>query len=268
VPEGRNAWKSSQPFGAGEIESFLREQRGTRTPGVAPARRFSDVLLPAPWLRAIAAERLAWDAARGEQLFLVQFVRESTDLSVRLVPADDALPGWQDRVAMSLVPADMKPAEGAAQACAFRREENTLVATMRASRPGLYRITVSSGDRVAVVFPDDLPVVVPCAEARPMNGTYRDWSAYFYVPRGTKEVRFMAGGHGELFDQVGRPLFWLNGRPPATYSVGVGEGQDGKVWQVRHAEGAVTLLNVPPYFSPTPSQLLLPRDVLATDAGS
>ena len=269
VPEGRNAWKSSQPFGAGEIEAFLREQRVTRTPGVAAARHFSDFLFPAPWLRTFAAERLAWDAARGEQLFLVQVVRGRPDFPVRLVPADDALAGWQDRVAMALVPADMKPAEGdAAHAGEFRREEGTLVATVRASRPGLYRVTVSSGDRVAVAFPEDMPMVVPCAEARPMNATYRDWSAYFYVPRGTKVVRFMAGGHGELFDHVGRPVFWLNGRPPARYSVGVGEGQDGKVWQVRHAEGAVTLLNVPPYFSPTPSQLLLPRDVLASDAGS
>ena len=99
-----------------------------------------------------------------------------------------------------------------------------------------------------------------------MNANYRHWMGYFYVPKGTKAIGLFGGRHGEVRDSHDRPHFWLNGREPNFYSVPVPPGEDGKVWRVRYAKGAIRLLTVPPCFAITPAGLLLPREVVEKDA--
>ena len=100
-----------------------------------------------------------------------------------------------------------------------------------------------------------------------MNGHYTDlWQLYFYVPRGTKVLGLFGGGHGEVRDSAGRPIFWLNGREPNYYSVPVPDGEDGRLWSFRYARGSMRLLTVPPYLARSPAELLLPAEVVAHDA--
>jgi len=139
--------------------------------------------------------------------------------------------------------------------------------TLTLPEPGLYRVTVSDGnDKTEVKWPAGQPMTVVSSDAAPINSSYGQWTAYFYVPRGTKVLGFFGGGHGELRDSHDRPLFWLNGREPNFYSLTVPPGEDGQLWQVRFAKGALRLLTVPPCFSDTPVGLLLPREVVERDA--
>jgi hypothetical protein len=130
----------------------------------------------------------------------------------------------------------------------------------------LYRVSVrDGGDKTLVEWPADRSVAVRSDHASPLNDTYRQWSGYFYVPRGTTHLGFHGGDHGEIRDSEDRPLFWFNGRPANFYRVSVPAGQDGKVWRVRYMNGSLRLLTVPPYIARTPGELLLPREVIASD---
>ena len=70
-----------------------------------------------------------------------------------------------------------------------------------------------------------------------MNGTYAQWAAFFYAPKGARQVGFFGGEHGELLDAEDRVVFWLNGREDNFYSVDVPQGQDGRFWSVGYVRG-------------------------------
>jgi hypothetical protein len=137
---------------------------------------------------------------------------------------------------------------------------------LTAKEAGLYRIAVSDGgDRTDVQWPAEQAMTLHSSHDAPMNDTHVQWTLYFYVPKGTKEIGLFGGGHGEVRDSDNRPHFWLNGREPNYYSVPVPAGQDGRLWSVRSGRGAIRLLTVPPCFAATPQGLLLPKEVLAKE---
>ena len=132
-----------------------------------------------------------------------------------------------------------------------------------------YKIVVKDGnDRTQVNWPKEQFMAIASTQENPMNRFYGLWMGYFYVPKGTKMIGIFGGEHGEVRDSQDRPHFWLNGRERNYYSLEVPKGQDGQFWRVRYVRGALRLLTVPPLFSPTPQQLLLPREVVSQDASS
>lgn len=131
---------------------------------------------------------------------------------------------------------------------------------------GLFRLTIGDGkDRTLVKWPSSQAMTVLSSPDAPMNQFYEQWTQYFYVPNGTKEIGLYGGEHGEVRDSANRPHFWLNGREPNYYSVPVPPGQDGKIWSVRYGRGPIQLLTVPPCFASMPQGLLLPKEVVERD---
>ena len=106
--------------------------------------------------------------------------------------------------------------------------------------------------------------IVSTADA-PMNENYSSWTLCFYVPLGTKVVGLHGGGHGEVHDSAGRLVFSLNGKEPGFHGVEVPEGQDGRLWRIRHGRGPVRLLTVPPCLARSAEELLLPKEVVEAD---
>ena len=134
------------------------------------------------------------------------------------------------------------------------------------AQPGLYKAVVrDGGDRTQVAWPAGQRMTIVSAADAPMNESYSSWMLYFYVPKGTKVVGLHGGGHGEVHDSAGRPLFWLNGKEPGYYSVEVPQGQDGRLWRIRYGRGAVRLLTVPPSLARNAEELLLPKEVVVAD---
>ncbi len=279
VAEGKNPWKSSEPFTETELAAFRKE-------GIAAHKLVDLQFTPVAYSGDLipAAERLRFadpklpmpnelNAGRGVQAFLTYIEKAPRDIELKITGG--LIAHYRDRGNVKI--AVMKL--GGASATG---EKETLVASDRSvppdgkehvvkltvKEPGLYRVTVSDGnDRTQVKWPTDLPLTIASSQDAPMNGTYGQWMGYFYVPKGTKIIGLFAGEHGEVRDSEDRPQFWLNGRERNFYGVAVPEGQDGKVWRVRYARGAVRLLTVPPYFGRTPQDLLLPKEVVAKDAG-
>jgi hypothetical protein len=275
VPEGKNPWKSSAPFTAEELERFLTEglaRNQVTELSFKPVAFGADLVSAAPLnLPEVPAGNLG--AGRGTQRFFTRLAHAPATLE--LLITGGLIEHYRDR---GNVRVELRKLGGPSQT----GERETLIAEDRSAppdgqahkvmlavkEPGLYTVTVSDGgDRTLVQWPSALPLAIKSDPTEPMNASYTDyWLLYFYVPKGTQVVGLFGGEHGEVRDSAGRPLFWLNGRPPNYYSIAVPDGEDGKAWSIRFGRGAIRLLTVPPYFARTANELLLPAEVVARDA--
>ncbi len=275
VPDGKNPWKSSEPFTAAAIADFVAQ-------GIAahklvelnfkPAEFSSDYVPAAAKLHF--PELLAGDVGPGRGVQTFYTYVEKAPVALQLKITGGLIPHYRDR---GNVKVDVWKVGGASET----GERETPAGSDRSTPPdgnehavtlplkdtGLYKLTVSDGDdRTRVTWPADQPMTIVSTQQTPINKRYEQWMQYFYVPQGTRQIGLFGGQHGEVRDSHDRALFWLNGREPNFYSVDVPEGEDGKVWRVRYVRGSLHLLTVPPCFASTPQGLLLPKEVVQRDA--
>jgi hypothetical protein len=275
VPEGRNPWKSSEPFTADELAAFLREgiaRHPLAKLDFQPVVFSTNLVSARPLKLPTTAPTAGLGPGRGRQAFLTLVDKAPTAITLRITGG--LIAHYRDRghVRVELFKLGGISATG---------EKETPVAQDRSvppdgverpvrlavNEPGLYRIVVHDGDdRTLVTWEAGLPMTVEATEAAPLNRAYGSWEMYFYVPKGTQVVGLFGGEHGEIRDADGRPLFWLNGRERNYYSVAVPDGQDGRLWRIRYGQGPVQLLTVPSYFARSADELLLPREVVQRDA--
>ena len=270
VAEADNLWKSSRPFDNTQLTAFVAEgiERYSLTTLDFTPVEYSDDLVPASKLDLPPVERGELGAGRHEQIFHT-FV-EQVPATIELTVTGGLITHYRDR---GNVRVELWKIGGASQS----GQRQTLVATDRSVPPdgsertvklspnqtGLHKLVIQDGgDRTRVTWPAGQRIAIPSSLREPMNPNYSSWMLYFYVPEGTKVIGLHGGGHGEVHDAAGRPVFWLNGREPNFYSVAVPDGQDGKPWRIRYGRGAVRLLTVPPYLARSTDELLLPREVV------
>ena len=274
VPEEKNPWKSSEPFSEDESASFLDEgiERYPLTELDFKPVEYSGDLVTASKLNLPEVDPGELGPGRHEQTFFT-FVEESPR-AIELHITGGLIAHYRNR---GNVRVELWKVRGASQT----GERETLVAQdhsvgpdgtertvkLTARETGLYKIVVrDGGDRTRVTWPAGRRMTVTSSVDTPMNAHYTSWMLYFYVPKDTEVIGLHGGGHGEIHDSAGRPVFWLNGREPNFYSVAVPEGQDGKLWRIRYGRGPVRLLTVPPCFARSAEELLLPREVVESDA--
>ncbi|MDQ3814673.1 MAG: DUF4838 domain-containing protein [Armatimonadota bacterium] len=275
VAEGKNPWKSSEPFSDAELTRFLTEgiAENAVTELTFQPIAFSEELVSAAPLKLPDVTPGEFGPGRGRQTFYTRI--EQTPATIELKITGGLIKHYRDRGNVRL---QLWKIGGASQA----GERETLVAedrsvppdgnehtvTLKVPEPGLHKLTVDDGkDRTLVKWNSPLPLTIKSTQNEPMNDAYADlWMLYFYVPKGTKIIGLFGGEHGEVCDSAGRPVFWLNGREPNYYGVPVPDGEDGKLWHIRYGRGSIRLLTVPPYFARTASELLLPAEVVTRDA--
>jgi len=276
VPEGDNPWKSSEPFTQPELAAFI-EEGVVGHPLVEldfEPVTFSASLVPAASTLKFPAGLPAGELGpgRGTQTFYTYV--QDVPATIELAITGGLIEHYRDR---GNVKVELWKMGGSSET----GDKETLSASDRSVAPdgvqhtvrlpvqesGLYKLTVDDGgDRTQVTWPEDEPMTVLSSGDTPMNGSYGEWTGYFYVPRGTAAIGLFGGGHGEVRDSADRPQFWLNGREPNFYRVPVPDGEDGRVWRICYAKGAIRLLTVPPCFAMTPQTLLLPEEIVKKDA--
>ncbi|MCB2016004.1 MAG: DUF4838 domain-containing protein [Hydrogenophaga sp.] len=273
-PAPGNPWKSDEPFTADDLAAFVREgievhplmtvdfQPVAYSHVLKPATRYLDLARdPFPPLDMGFDSRgvqdlLTWTTQPGQTVELAltgglaSDRPERTHVKVTLIKlGGTSLEGDVDTV----VATDQRtPADG--------KEHIVRLTTGEA---GVYQLRIDDGgDRTRVRWLGELPLNFPSTLDDPANQTHPQWTAYFYVPKGTKRIGFRGGEHGEILDAEGRAQFWLNGRERGFYTVDVPDGQDGRFWLARYVHGPLQLLTVPPYFARAPKEMLLPVNLL------
>jgi sialate O-acetylesterase len=98
---------------------------------------------------------------------------------------------------------------------------------------------------------------IPCQS----QGVAETSTLFFYVPKGTSVIGGHFTGRGELLNPNGQKV--KNFDKDGYLKIKVPEGMDGHLWKVKDLRGGnFQLLTVPPYFAPSPHDLLLPREVV------
>ena len=275
VPEGKNPWKSSRPFGDDELDRYVSEGIAAH-PLVEPgfdAVEFSGNLVPAAKLNLAEVKPGEIGAGRGTQMFYTWV--EKAPAAIELEITGGLIAHYRDRgnvrVELRRAGGGGERAEGSGPPVASDRSvpPDGVARTIRlsAKQPGLHKITVSDGhDMTRVGWKPGVPMTLKSSIKEPLNVAGR-WSLYFYVPRGTKVVGLYAAGRGKIVDPAGRAVLSLDGKRPGYHRVEVSPGSDGRLWKIDHASGAVRLMTVPPYLARSGQELLLPAEVVERDAG-
>jgi hypothetical protein len=95
----------------------------------------------------------------------------------------------------------------------------------------------------------------------PSQGVAGTSTLYFYVPKGAAVIGAHIPGRGVLLDPDEHPV--KNFDKDGYVKIDVPAGMDGRLWKVKDIRGGnFVLLTVPPYFAPSPRDLLLPREVV------
>ncbi len=286
VPEGKNPWKSSEPYPAGEVEEWV-------TQGIAnnPLLDFEPVTysrdlvpatpLPATVQASASRQPRPFNAiVRGTNQFLTWTDTPSAAFDfhgrggvtyTNRGPVTVSLFRWDpatgEQGAIGEADDEEAPVFAKAEAeVTLPPDKETRPISLQPSASGLY--IVQSQDSVGGFQIQDWPETAFFTVESSLDRTFNvigRTNAVFYVPKGTKKIGAFARGRGRILDPEGTVAYTLNGET-GFISIPVPEGQDGAYWYFEGLVGArLKLLTVPPFLAPSPSQMLLPREVVEAD---
>jgi len=139
--------------------------------------------------------------------------------------------------------------------------------------PGVYFMEYTGENpHWTLTLPEGVSAVLCLEPGEPMNHSGNFGRRYFYVPKGTTEIRFtVESGHleysMEVLDPDGTVMQVIDQNQPAK-PIPVEAGTDGQVWSFNSKAFAPTFLsfeNIPNYLAVSPDALLLPKDLVEKD---
>jgi hypothetical protein len=262
VEEGRNPWKSSEPFAAAELSGFLNQGITTRKLLDFEPAAFTDNLAPAAPLRLPKVETGSMGAStRGPQTYYTWI--DQAPASIHLKAKAGLIYNTRGATTLDFYPAAEPEMKSVAHVeLAPDKQEHDV--ELRTAFTGLHRVTIADQTAgTAVTWNDDTPVTVISTLENPAELQGR-WSLYFYVPKGTRIVGGFAQGTGEILNGSGGIAHTLEAKP-GYFSVPVREGEDGRLWKFQRMSGKVFLMTVPPCLARNARELLLPAEVVERD---
>jgi hypothetical protein len=273
VPEGKNPWKSSEPFTEADLAGMLSEGIKANQPTVLDFEpvQFSEHLVPATRLGHLGtvSPGTYGDTYRGRHK-VYTWLPEGRD-RIELRVTGGLIAHYRDRgnVSFTLHAEQEATLEPVAQDTSVPPDGQERTVVLKSPYRGLHTLEWTDGsDKTRVVFPEDLPFTVR-SSLEDRAGLAGKWDLYFYVPRGTKIIGgYTTGTEGAMLDGEGREVFAFKSMKQADYfSVPVPAGQDGRLWKLVNCEGERMMMTVPPYLAPSGEKLLLPQEVVAADGG-
>lgn len=261
VPDGKNPWKSSEPFTEKDIATFIAE--GIQNNEIADFTpvSYSDELVSAEPLKLDTSLPMGTHGyTRGKHVFLL-WLDEPGTIPFEINAGQIAVhPTAQ--VTMNVY-AEENPTDEPVAVVKAPMDRTFHSREMTSKYKGLHRIEMlDSGRGMMIRWPQGVRVSIPSSgqEQSLIRGRYH---LYFYVPKGTRVVGGYSDGGAKVFDSKGREYYVLT-TTPGYFSIPVPEGEDGKTWSLSGG-GRKLLMTVPPYMARHPSELLLPREVVEAD---
>ena len=271
VPEERNAWKSSEPFGDEEISALLRAGVRAHQPTVLdfePVEYSRELVPAAAALGGADVSTGSFGTFRGRHAAYTWLRPEKKELSLRVTGG--LIAHYRDRgnVRLSLVSLDAATREPVAVDDSVPPDGNERRVVLRSSHGGLHRLEWSDGgDRTSIVWPENHPMTMISSLEEPASPAGR-WTLCFYVPRGTKTIGgFSSATSGVVVDGDGNAVLRFDDLgQPGYFRVPVPAGQDGRLWRFENCTGQRLLMTVPPCLARNAKELLLPREVVDADS--
>jgi hypothetical protein len=265
VPEGKNPWKSSEPFSEAEIVQFVKEGiERNKLLAFEPAA-FSSELMPATPLKLGTVEDGGFKRLRGTNSFLTWVAKAPATIELQVRHGLINQRKGNAQISLYASAETMGEAVAEQEVAPDKELHEVRLAT---TFDGLHTFEVrdrSSGSEV--LWPKGVPTVIESSQKTPARFTGGRWSLYFYVPKGTKVVGGYRDAQGQVLDGSGKKVFTFDGAENRNYwSTPVAPGQDGKLWKLDNIVGQVMLMTVPPYLARNAEEMMVPAEVLKADA--
>jgi len=267
------------PYSAEEIAAFLAEGLKNNTP-MEPGFEsvvFSKKLVP-------AAEKLGFPETpqgyfpthpQDRQVYQVYLSENDKELALKLTVE----PVWKQRTPKISMysPYEVTIDTPVAVSEDYHADGKEYVVTLKSSFDGLHDIvTLDGGDYTRIVWTEGLPITVESdINSSHTQSHFRgNWTLYFYVPKGTKQIGGWAARvaswaprtSGKLLDPEGDVRHDFGEHEEGWFCVDVPEGMDGKLWKFQDNNGQRLLMTVPPHLARSGKELLLPEEVIEKDA--
>ncbi|MCM8765023.1 MAG: DUF4838 domain-containing protein, partial [Candidatus Omnitrophica bacterium] len=264
VPEGKNPWKSNEPFSEEEIKKIIEDGIASNKLVDFKPVSYSKKLVPSTKL-TFGVEKPQDNPSfgtRGKNIYYIWI--ENQPAEIKLKVTGGLIYNDRGDVNVFLYPAEQEFATYVDQVKVKPDKQEYLV-TLTTKYQGLHRIEVS--DRMAgtkVEFLDKMPLTIFTSLDQQPHFMGR-WNFVFYVPKGTKVVGGYATGLGVVLNSSGKKAYSFPGTQ-TYFSIPVEQGEDGKVWKIEQGTGACVLMTVPSCFARNPWELMLPEEVVAKDS--
>ncbi|MBI4026310.1 MAG: DUF4838 domain-containing protein [Verrucomicrobia bacterium] len=269
IPEGKNPWRSSEPFTEGEIKTILANGIANHKLREFEPATFGSDLKPADGLRGNLNEKEGGGPQfyfRGGRDVLTWFDKAPAEMMLSVTGG--GIVGYRSRgnAQFSLRSGDGQTVFDQAE---VPPDGNPHTVVLKTPQTGLHTIRMHDLHvGTTVRFPANLPVVFACAA--PDGVTFNESvNAAFYVPIGARTIGgcYSGGGDagcghichpdGNIAERLKKAAAFKD------FNIPVPKGEDGKVWTVRQARGSFLLMTVPPYLALGNTPMLLPKEVVS-----
>jgi len=270
--------KTEEPFSAAEIAALSKsgiEKNQPAEPGFAGVE-FSKELVPAMPKLALAKVEPGHfpGAAQDRQRYYIWAPEKVGAIDVKIAVKQVWALRQPKLELFSPLEVSLAPVVTFAD---YQPDNEERAVSLKTPFPGMHRVeTYDGGDHTRISWPAGMPVTVESGIDTPdVTSQFRGpWSLYFYVPRGTKLVGGWASRvanwapriSGKLLAPDGREMLDFGKLEDGFFKVEVPLGADGALWKFDQSQGQRLLMTVPPYLARSGDELLLPREVVESDA--
>lgn len=263
VPEGKNSWKSKEPFTEEEIKKIIENGIANNKLVDFKPVSFSMKLVPASKLTI--SQQVPEDTpsfqTRGKNTYYIWVEKAPAEIKFKVTGG--LIYGDRGNVNVFLYPAEQELSTFVDSVSVLPdKQEHAVV--LKTKYQGLHWVEIS--DRMAgtkIEFVDKMPLTIFTSFDNQPHFMGR-WNFVFYVPKGTKVVGGYSTGQGNVINASGKKVYSFSGTQ-AFFTIPVEQGEDGKIWKIQQGSGVCVLMTVPSCFARNTWELMLPEEVISKD---
>lgn len=263
VPEGKNPWKSSEPYSREELDGFRRDGIAQRKLLDFTPVSFTGDLVPATPLKLTSGALGTMGIySRSPRNYYSWVEKAPTTFALNVTAG--IIYQTSGSATLDLYPAAEAESKSVAHA-EVAPTRSVQPVELKTTFAGLHRIEIVGGGAAQTTWDDGAAVPMTIESSMESPGRLHGrWTLYFYVPRGTKTIGGFSEGPGTLRNARGAVAQKFEEKP-GYFSIPVPANEDGRLWKFEQCAGDKVLMTVPPFLARSAGELMLPREVVERD---
>lgn len=264
VPEGKNPWKSSQPFTDTELQEIRRNGMAQNPLLTWTPATYNHHLIPLllPDQKDTPGSKNHF-LSRGPRQFFIWVDQAPATLHLKVTGG--LITHYRNRGSVKIDWYAMKTNSEYLVDSNYTvqpdGQERTVI--LKINQTGLHRLDVDDGNDLTLIVFEPREKVVLAIGQKQTPLLFGRQTLYFYVPRGVKTIGGYRTGDGRIEDAAGDMRYQPKKNDAADYfTIQISQGQDRQIWRCFNCTGVWRLMTVPPYFAASPQQLLVPSETV------